>query len=137
MSDAQLPPRPRQLLLAAGVVIGGSAILLAAVFDALGNLESVDTRAQMQKVVTSSAGRDLGVTLDQALGAVRAALSVTAVCAAIAVVLGVFVLQRHRGARIALSVVAVPLLVTAPLVGGFLGALVAVATRDAVERPGR
>ena len=46
--------------------------------------------------------------------------------------LGVFVLQRHRGARIALSVVAVPILlanlVTAPLTGGLLGALIAAAT---------
>ncbi len=127
-SSADLPPRPRQLMVAAGVVIGGSAILVAAAFDAIGNLQSVDARAELQRAISSSAGRDLGVTLDQATAAVRAALSVTAVCAAIAVVLGIYVLQRHRGARVGLTVVAVPLLLTAPLVGGFLGALVAVAT---------
>ncbi len=128
MTDAELPPRPRQLMVAAGVVIGGSVFLVAAVFDALANLESVDTRERMQQVVSSSAGRDLGVTLDQALDAMRAALGVTAVCAAVAVVLGIFVLQRHRGARLGLSIVAVPMLVTSPLVGGFLGAVVAVST---------
>jgi hypothetical protein len=114
-------------VLAAGVVIGGSAFLVAAVFDSLSNLQTVQTRTQLREAVTSSAGKDLGITLDQALDAMRAALSLTAVCAAIALVLGIFVLQRHRGARVALSIVAVPLLVTAPLVGGFLGAFVAVA----------
>src|ERR1700712_299904 len=123
MTDAELPPRPRQLMVAAGVVIGGSVFLVAAGFDALAHLESVDTPEQMEQVVSSSAGRDLGVTLDQAVDAMRAALGVTAVCAAVAVVLGIFVLQRHRGARLGLSVVAVPLLFTAPLVGGFLGAV--------------
>ena len=128
MTEADLAPRPRQLMVAAGVVIAGSVFLVAAVFDSLANLQSVDTREQLRRVVTSSTGRDLGVSLDQVISAMRTALGVTAVCAAIAAVLGVFVLQRHRGARIGLSIVAVPLLVSAPLVGGFLGALVAVAT---------
>jgi hypothetical protein len=128
MTEADLAPRPRQLMVAAGVVIAGSVFLVAAVFDSLANLQSVDTREQLQRVVTSSAGRNLGVSLDQVISAMRTALGVTAVCAAVAAVLGVFVLQRHRGARIGLSIVAVPLLVSAPLVGGFLGALVAVAT---------
>lgn len=127
MSTAEIPPRPRQLVLAAGVVIGGSAFLVAAVFDSLSKLQSVDTRAQLRDAVSSAAGKDRGLSLDSAIEVMRVALSVTAACAAIAFVLGIFVVQRHRGARVALSVVAVPLLVTAPLVGGFLGAFVAVA----------
>lgn len=124
----ELPPRPRQLTVAAGVVIGGSVFLVAAVFDSLANVQSVETREQLQDVVSSAAGRELGVTLDQTVSAVQATLNLTAVCAAIAAVLGVFVLQRHRGARIGLTVLAVPLLLTAPLAGGFLGAVVAVAS---------
>ena len=57
---------------------------------------------------------------------------VTGLCAAASAVLGFFVLQRHRGARIALSIIVVPILlanlVTAPLTGGLLGALIAAAT---------
>jgi hypothetical protein len=128
MTDAELRPPPRQLVVAAGVVIGGSVFLVAAVFDSLAKLQSVETREQLQRVVSSSAGRELGLTLDQVISAMRTALGATAVCAAVAAVLGVFVLQRHRGARIGLSIVAVPLLVSAPLVGGFLGAVIAVAT---------
>lgn len=128
MSESALPPRPRQLMLAAGIVIGGSLLHVASVFDALGSLQSVDVRKQLQEVVSSGAGRDLGVTLDQVTAGVRAGLNVAGVCAAVAFVLGIFVLQRHRGARVGLSVLAVPLLVTAPLAGGFLGALVAVAS---------
>jgi hypothetical protein len=127
MSTTETPPRPRQLVLAAGVVIGGSAFLVAAVFDSLSKLQSVDTRTQLREAVSSSTGKGMGITLDEATEALRVTLSLTGACAAVALVLGIFVLQRHRAARVALSIVAVPLLVTAPLVGGFLGAFVAVA----------
>ena len=67
----------------------------------------------------------------------RAGLTVAAVCAAAAAVLGFFVLQRSRGARLALSIVAVPILLTAPLTGGFVGALVAASTAVLWSGPAR
>ena len=50
----------------------------------------------------------------------RVGLMVAAACAAAAAVLGVYALQRHRAARVALSVLAVPILLTAPLTGGLM-----------------
>ena len=57
-------------------------------------------------------------------------------CAAVSVVLGIYALQRHRGARVALSVLAVPILITSPLTGGIPGALVVARDARAVERAG-
>ena len=68
----------------------------------------------------------------------RAGLTVAAVCAAAAAVLGFFALQqRSRGARLALTIVAVPILLTAPLTGGLVGALVAASTAVLWSGPAR
>lgn len=121
MSESATQARPRQLTTAAGFVIGGSALLVLAVFDAMGNLESVDTREAVSAAISSTGG----MSVDGVLAAMRVGLYVAAVSAVSAVVLGIFVLQRHRTARTVLSVLALPILVTAPLTGTFLGALVA------------
>jgi hypothetical protein len=127
MSDTDTSARPRQLTMAGGFVIGGSALLVLSVFDTITNLHSVATHDEISKVLTSSTGESLGLSLDEALSAMRVGLMVAAACAAATVVLGVYALQRSRPARLALSVLAVPILLTAPLTGGLLGALVAAA----------
>jgi hypothetical protein len=123
MSESATQARPRQLTTAAGFVIGGSVLLVLAVFDAMANLESVDTRDAVSAAVGSADG--LRMSVDGVLAVMRVGLFVAAASAVSAVVLGIFVLQRHRAARTLLSVLAVPILVTAPLTGTFLGALVA------------
>lgn len=125
MSDTPAKDRPRQLTLAVGFVIGGSLFLLLQIFDTVGRLSSVDTRDAVSEWLASPAGEGLGADVSTVLGLMRVGLTVAAVCAAVALAAGGFVLQRHRGARIALSVVAVPLLLTAPLTGGIFGAVVA------------
>ncbi len=119
--------RPRQLTTALWLVVVGSAFQVLSVFDRMSTLNSVDTRKEIEKVLGSGSGSGLGLSVDQAITGMRIGLTVSALCAAAAVVLGVFALQRHRGARLALTVLAVPLLATAPLTGGLVGALVAAA----------
>jgi hypothetical protein len=113
-------------------VVVGSVMLLITVYSTLASLNSVETRDRVSEWVSSPTGDSLGLSVADALSGLRAALMVSGLCAAAAGVFGVFVLQRHRGARIGLSVVAVPILVanlvTAPLTGGLLGALIAAAT---------
>ncbi len=137
MADSSTTARPRQVTTAAGVVIGGSLFLLVSVFDTVTRLRSVDTREQVTEALSSPAGEGLGLSVGQALDLMRVGLTVTAVCAAVAMVAGIFVLQKHRGARIALTVASVPLLLTAPLTGGLLGALVVAATAVIWSGPGR
>ncbi len=137
MSDSGAAPRPRQLTVAGGFVVAGSLFLLLSIFDSLATLDSVDMRAEVERVLSSPSGQGLGLTVSQALTWMRVGLQVAAVCAAAALVLGVFVLRRHSGARLALGVVAVPILLTAPLSGGLLGVAVAVATATLWSGPAR
>lgn len=137
MSDSGTAPRPRQLTVAGGFVVAGSLFLLLSVFDSLASLDSVDTRAEVEQMLSTSSGQGLGLSVSQALTGMRVGLQIAAVCAAAALVLGVFVLRRHHGARLALSVVAVPILLTAPLTGGLLGVAVAVATATLWSGPAR
>jgi len=119
--------RPRQLTLAAGFVIGGSVFLMLTVFDTLTTLNSVDMRDEITRMLDSPTGEGLGITMSQALESMRVGLMVAGACAAATAVLGVYVLKPNRGARLALSILAVPILLTAPLTGGITGALVVVA----------
>ena len=113
--------------MAAGFVIGGSVFLLLTVFDSLTTLNSIETRDEITKMLTSPTGEGLGITMSQALAGMRVGLMVAGACAAAAAVLGIYVLKPNQGARLALSILAVPILLTAPLTGGITGALVVVA----------
>ena len=113
--------------MAAGFVIGGSVFLLLTVFDSLTTLNSVDMRDEIARMLSSPTGEGLGLTMSQALASMRVGLMVAGACAAATAVLGVYVLKPNRGARLALSILAVPILLTAPLTGGITGALVVVA----------
>ena len=55
------------------------------------------------------------------LDALRVTLMVTAACAAATAILGWYVLQRSRGARVASSVLAVPLFLSGLFVSGLVG----------------
>lgn len=136
MSDSARA-RPRQLSTALWLVVVGSAFQVLSVFDRMSTLNSVDTREEIAKVLGSGSGPGLGLSVDQALTGMRVGLTVSALCAAAAVVLGIFALQRHRGARVALTVLAVPVLATAPLTGGLVGAVVAAAIASTWTGPAR
>lgn len=115
------------MTVAAAAVIGGALLLFASGFDALVNLQTVDQREHVASLLSSGSLRDLGLTVDELLGWMRLATLITGAAAAGAAVLGWFTLQRHRGARAALAVIAVILLLCAPLSGGFLAGFVVVA----------
>src|SRR3954469_14798781 len=103
MSDSGYA-RPRQLTLAGWLVDVGSVMLVITVYSSIASLNSVDTRDRVSEWLSTPTGEGLGLSVADALSGLRVALMVTGLCAAASAVLGVFVLQRHRGARIALSV---------------------------------
>src|ERR1700712_1306687 len=137
MSDTDRSARPRQLTAAGGFVIGGSIFLVLSVFDTLTKLHSVQMHDQIQKALSSPTGSSLGFSVGQALTLMRVGVVIAPACAAAAAVLGVYVLQRNRAARVALTVLAVPILLTSPLTGGLVGALVAAATLMLWSGPAR
>lgn len=117
--------RPSQVTVAGWAVAVVSVFLVVSVFDAMGNLHSVDTREAVTRTLTKGWAKGSGVSVDDALAAMRWGLFVSGAAGAAAAILGVFVLQRNKAARIGLSVAALAMLLVTPLTGSFLSVLVA------------
>ncbi len=129
------PPRPRQVLVSGVVAAAACGLLVVTLFDALTRMRSAETR---QSVADSLAKHnDLGLSVADVLGVMRGVTFVSGALAAAGVVLAVYALQRHRGARVALTVVSVVLVFTATLVAGLLPLLVGVAVLRLWSRDAR
>jgi hypothetical protein len=137
MSSNAPGPRPRQVTISGWVIAAASAMLVVTVFDTMAGLQSVDTRDALTEALTTGSAKDLGISVDDALTLVRVALFVAGAAAAVTGILGIFVLQRHATARIVLTVAAVPIVLTSPFAGGFLGLVIGVATALLWSRPAR
>lgn len=109
------------------VMLGGVFVVLSA-WDEVSRLRSVESRESIEKRMTDIFGSDAGISIESMIQTLHVTAIVAALCAVAAVALGWQVLQRSRGARLALSVVAVPLFITGLAVSGFTSALVVVAT---------
>lgn len=120
-------PRPGQVTLAGWLIVGGSLGVLVTVYDQLSRLRSLDTRNRIETALKDPALHGLGVGVNDVLEALHVLGLVAGACAAAAVVLGWHVLRRHRASRLALTILAVPLLLSGIASGGFFSTVVAVA----------
>jgi hypothetical protein len=118
-------PRPRQVTMAAWIAVGASVLVVLTVFDTVAGLHTLETRRTIEQFLAEPPGVDLGLDVDGAIAVVRVLAMVAAGCATAAAVLGFHVLKRSKGARLALTIVAVPLFFAGMVVGGFLSSLVA------------
>jgi hypothetical protein len=127
MSDPT-PARPTQVTLAGWLVVVGSVLVVLMSFSEVAALRSLETREAVEKRVADSGGDVLGLDVQGVLTAMRVLLMVAAASAAATAILGWQALQRSKGARVALSVCAVPLF-AAGLVqqGGLVSAMVTAA----------
>lgn len=117
-------PRPPQTTMAAGMVISGSVMAVIIAADQLRAINSLETRQLVSEVLATSPGS--GLDVPGALLVFRTALMVVAGCATAAAILGYHVLQRVRGARLGLTLLAVPLFVAGLAAGGLLTSLVVI-----------
>lgn len=127
MSDQSKPERPRQVTVAAGLIIGGSLVVVATVFERITGLHTIETRESIQEFLSEPPGDGLGLEVDGVLTILQTLAMVAGGCATAAAILGYQVLQRSKSARIALSVLAVPLFLTGIAAGGFMSSVVAAA----------
>jgi len=127
MSESKAHPRPRQVTVAGVLAVVAAALLVVALFDAMGQVRSADTRDAVSAFLRRPPGDGLGIGVDQTLRILRGMVLVNGALAAAAVVLGVYVLLGNAGARIGLSVAAAVLLFTAPFSGGVLPIVLAAA----------
>jgi len=126
MSDGKLV-RPPQVTVAGWLVVAGSVVVVLMAFDQVSTLRSLETRESVEEYLSTPPGDALGLGVQGALSLLRIAAMVGAACAAATAILGWQVLQRSRGARIALSSLAVPLFVTGLAGGGVVSAVVVAA----------
>ncbi|HEU5036756.1 MAG TPA: hypothetical protein VFT70_07120 [Nocardioides sp.] len=131
------PTRPRQVTLVAWLTMVGSVVIVALVFDRIAGLHTLETRQSVEKFLAEPPGSDLGVDVDGVLSVIRTLAMVTAGCATAAAILGYQVLRRSRSARLALSVLAVPLFFAGLVTGGFVSSLVAASVAMLWLQPSR
>ncbi|WP_295656245.1 hypothetical protein [uncultured Nocardioides sp.] len=138
MSDSgKTLPRPRQVTWAAWMIMLGSAFVVVTGYEAVAGLRTLDSRTAVEDFLAEPPGSGLGLSVEDVLTVMHVSALVAAVCATAAAVLGFYVLQRHRGARVVLAVLAVPLFLTGIVAGGFMSSLVAVAALVLWLQPAR
>ncbi len=113
------PPRPRQVTLAVVMSIVFSIVLVVSLFDTLARLRTPATRASVDEVLASPPSSELGLETAQVIDVLRAMAFASGALAAMAVVFAIFILQRHRAARIGFTVTAGLMLLTVPAAGLF------------------
>ena len=121
-------PRPAWVSMAAWMIMGGSVLMIATVFETITNLNTLETREAVTQFLSEPPGEGLGLDVPGALVVLRTVSMVAAGCATVAAVLGFHVLRRNRSARLGLTVLAVPIFLTGAATGGFLSTVVAVST---------
>jgi hypothetical protein len=119
MSDTA-HPRPRQVTTAGVMGVAGSVLVILSLFDTLASLRTVEVREAVERYLASPQGRDLGVSTGWFLDALHVTVLANGAFAATAAVLGVYVFQRHQGARIGFTIAAGLLVVGMWIVAGFL-----------------
>jgi len=136
MTDPKLP-RPRQATTSAVMIMVGSVAVVLTVFGQISALDSLDSRRALEEALTTPPTDALGIGVETAQSALRVMAMISAACATAAAVLGYQVLQRSRSARVALTVLALPLFVTGIASGGILSSVVVASSLLLWAQPSR
>jgi hypothetical protein len=126
MSEPKLV-RPPQVTVAGWLVVAGSVAVVLMAFSQVARLRTLETRESLAEFLSKPPGDAFDLGVQDALSVWRIALMVAAACAAASAILGWQVLQRSRGARVALSALALPLFVSGLVSGGVVAAIVVAA----------
>ena len=127
-SDGQRPgARPRQVTIAGVMATAACLLLVVSLFDSMATVRSAEVRDRIAAELGRPPGNGLGLDPAAVVEVLRALVLFSGALAAAGAVLAIYVLQRHKGARVGLSVIAVLMLFTASFVSGLLPILVAVA----------
>ncbi len=130
-------PRPGAVTVSSGLIMIGGFLVVVLAFTGISELGSIATRDLVREGLSDWPLSTLDLSMDQALSLIQVTSMVAGACAAAMAVLGFYVFRGNRGARVGLSVLAVPLLLTGLFVGGFMVALVALATVTLWLQPAR
>ena len=113
--------------MAGSVVIFSSLLVVVTASDQISRLRSLDTRERMERTLAGPIGDVLGRDLESYIRLTHAMGLVAAACATATAVLGWYAMRRDKTARVVLSVLAVPVLLSGLFLGGFASSFVAAA----------
>ena len=89
--------RPRQVTMAAWMIMGGSVFLVVAVFERISTLHRLETQEAVRRFLAEPPANGFGLDFEGAMTILRTMSMVTAGCAAAAAILGYHVLKRTAG----------------------------------------
>lgn len=96
-------PRPREVTVAGVQIVAGSVLVLFLAFNGMAQLQSTEMRDVLTDLLESEQAAGLNLTIESARELVRYAIFVSGGLAAVALILGVFVLRRDRPSRLVLT----------------------------------
>lgn len=129
--------RPPQVTLASAIVMFASVVVLLTVWERVTSLGSLETQEAIREVLADAPFSSSGLTADGTTDLLRVACMVAAACACATAILGWYVRRPDRSARLALTIFAVPLLVTGLPAGGLASSFVAAGAAMLWMQPGR
>ncbi len=97
-------PRPREVTWGALQAIGGSVVALVLLISAAQQLNGREISEVLDKAIESEGAASLGLTIETARTLMRYTIMVLAVLSVTSLVLGVYVMRRHRQSRAALTI---------------------------------
>ncbi len=124
---SKTPARPPQVTAAAWMIMVGSVFVVLMVWDRIAGLHSLDTRKAIESFLSEPRIKETGLDVADVVAVIRVGSMIAAGCATAMAILGYQTLQRSRGARLALTVLAVPLFISGLATGGYLSSAVAAA----------
>ncbi|MEP6666584.1 MAG: hypothetical protein ABJA81_09075 [Nocardioidaceae bacterium] len=98
-------PRPREVTVGAFQAIVGSALALVLLISAAQQLNGSQMSDALAEAVKTEQAVSVGLTLETARTIMRYMIMVMAVLSVTSLILGVYVLRRHRASRMALTIV--------------------------------
>lgn len=137
MTDSKTLARPPQVTMAAWVAMIGSLFVVFYAFSVVANLRTLETRERVEETIDMPPGSWLGLGVEGYLDLLHVTAMVAAGCAVAIAILGWHVRSRSRSARLALTILAVPLLVAGSFTDGFMSTMVAFSAVFLWLRPSR
>ncbi|MDR7251958.1 hypothetical protein J2X46_000934 [Nocardioides sp. BE266] len=117
--------RPPQVSLASGIVMFASALVLITSWEQVSSLGSLETQRAIDTFLSEPPFSSLGLDMESTRQLLRITAMVSAVAACATAILGWYVRKPDRGARLGLTVFAVPVFLAGMPSGGLAGAFVA------------
>ena len=117
--------RPPQVSLASGIVIFSSFIVLLTAWERVSTLGSLETQEAIRDFLGEAPFSSLGLDVNSTTQALRISCLIAAAAACATAILGWYVRKPDRGARLGLTLFAVPVFVSGLPAGGLAGSFVA------------